>query len=46
MQKRVSESAQNLVGNTPHGHVDQLENTYYPKIKEFIIESCILIEDP
>ena len=25
-------------------HLDQLENTYYPAIKEFIIESCILIE--
>jgi hypothetical protein len=27
-------------------HLDQLENTYYPKIKEFIMESCILIEGP
>lgn len=27
-------------------HLDQLENVYYPRIKEFIIESCTLIEDP
>ncbi|MGB9134415.1 MAG: M14 family metallopeptidase [Candidatus Bathyarchaeia archaeon] len=25
-------------------HLDQLENAYYPAIKEFIIESCLLIE--
>jgi len=25
-------------------HLDQLENTYYTRIKESIVESCILIE--
>lgn len=38
----------------PHGngwkhtssHLDELENTYYPRIKEFIIASCNLIKSP
>jgi hypothetical protein len=27
-------------------HLDELENVYYPKLKEFIIEACSLIEGP